>query len=525
MNAIAMSLPRRMPSPIRKITPGIGYWTARDSSLAREYAEVFGVLGLITAIGWPLPISYHSFGHIYLLAVIALSLRVGRWPVLVAAVVSAVAWNYVFMPPRLSFSALHVEESLMLGTYFFAALCGGLLTARIREQQRYERQREQRATALFHLTRALAAARTLDEAAAAALRQADELFNARTALLLFAENGILAVHNSSSLTVGEHEREVAVWASQSRQPAGRFTEVFPMSQSMYVPLLCAEANLGLFVVRLPSEMVQLTSPQRDLIDGFAAQIALLVERELWHAAGEREKLLAESDRLHRTLLDSVSHELKTPLSVLRSATEKLETDDAKKRGSLTGEIRTATSRLEHLVANLLNQSRLESGVLKPQLDWCDVHDLVSAARRAVGEALHGRPFKVEIPPDMPLILADAALMEQVLANILLNGALHTPAGTPIRLSAGVEGADRKIFIAVSDSGPGVPPEMKDSIFQKFRRGRLARAGGVGLGLSIVRGFVLAQGGDVVTGTSAEGGACFTVQLPHKPHGLVPSDER
>ena len=509
----------------RKVTPGSEYWRTRPISLAREYAEVTCVVFGVALAGWFVPVSYHFFGYLYLLTVIALSLRVSRWPVLFAAVVSAVTWNFVFMPPRLAFAVPDIEDSLMLGSYLFAALIGGQLTARIRDQEREERQREQRATAFFHLTRALAAARTLDEAAETALRQADDLFAARTALLLLDGTGRLETHAASSFRPDVPEFAVASAALQSGRPSGRYTEQLSSIESLYMPLQRAGLTLGVFAVRLPPEMVQLTSKQRDLIEGFAAQIALFVEREQLRASAEREKLLVESDRLHRTLLDSVSHELKTPLAVLRSAAEKLDAADGPKRASLTAEISTATRRLDHLVANLLNQTRLETGGLKPQLDWCDARDLLAAARRAVGEALDGRPVKVEIATDMPLFMADAVLMEHVLANILLNATRYTPAASPIRLTAGLEADHARIFITVTDSGPGITPELMPYLFQKFRRGSNARAGGLGLGLSIVRGFMLAQGGEVVAGASPDGGASFTVYLPYAAHGSVPNDER
>ena len=509
----------------RKVTPGSEYWLPRPTSLAREYAEVACVVLGVAMAGWFVPVSYHFFGYIYLLTVIALSLRVGRWPVLFAAVVSAVTWNFVFMPPRLEFARPGFEDSLMLGSYCFAALIGGQLTARIREQEREERQREQRATAFFHLTRALAATRTLDEAAEVALRQADDLFAARTALLLLDEQGRLETHPASSFRPDEPEFAVASAALQSGRSSGRYTEQLSSIESLYMPLQRAGLTLGVFAVRLPPEIDQLTPKQRDLIEGFAAQIALFVEREQLRASAEREKLLQESDRLHRTLLDSVSHELKTPLAVLRSAAEKLDAADEVKRAGLTAEIGTATRRLDHLVANLLNQTRLEAGGLQAQLDWCDARDLLGAARRAVGEALGGRLVKVEIAADMPLFMADAVLMEHVLANILLNAVRYTPAASPIRLLAGRTADHARIFITIADRGPGIAPELMPFLFQKFRRGADARAGGLGLGLSIVRGFMLAQGGEVVAGASAEGGASFTVYLPYAAHGSVPNDER
>jgi two-component system sensor histidine kinase KdpD len=273
---------------------------------------------------------------------------------------------------------------------------------------------------------------------------------------------------------------------------------------------------------MPPE-VTLSLAQRDLAESFASQLAQLVEREELRAAGEREKLLAESDRLHRTLLDGVSHELKTPLAVLGSAVENLASADEATRADLSNEIKTATRRLNRLVNNLLDQTRLESGALKPRLDWCDGHDLVNAAVDGVSEQLNGHPFELSIPRDLPLFRADAALMEQVIANLLLNAALHTPQGTAIFLAAGVERAKSRIYFTVADRGPGLPAAMRERLFQKFQRGDAAKAGGLGLGLSIIRGFVTAQGGDVVAGENPGGGAVLTVYLPFTEHGSVPTE--
>lgn len=528
MHRISIALAPGMPAPATAPAAGgrrYRRWQTRRSPLW-EYAEVAAAIAAVTIAGEFVRVTYHTLGLVYLLAVIVLSLRVGRWPVLAAALLSAAAWIYVFIPPRLSFAVLESDDGLLLGTYLVVALVAGQLTATIRAQQREERERERRATALFELTRALAEAKSLDEAMGAALRQADTLFGARTAVLLAGPAGELVVHRASSFMPNVQECAVAELAWRERCEAGRFTATKPAAEALHVPLVQAAVALGVFAVRPPDGGAELPVEQRKLIQGFAAQIALLVEREQWRVASEREKFFAESDRLHRTLLDSVSHELKTPLAVLRSAGEKLGTDDAQKRAGLAGEIQKATSRLDHLVANLLNQTRLESGGLKVQLDWCDVRDIVHAARRAVGEALAGRPFATDVPAEMPLFVADAPLMEQVIANLLLNAAVHTPAGCPIFVSAGVErrnGAEW-VFIRVDDRGPGISADMREHVFQKFRRGRGARAGGLGLGLSIVRGFTLAQGGEVEAGDNPDGGARFSVYLPHRAHDDVPNDE-
>ncbi len=504
--------------------PSAALHSLRERWPAREYLEVFTVLALLTLVSWFVPLNYRALGHVYLLVVILLSLRVGRGPILFAAIASALAWNYFFMPPRLSFSVLHVEDDLMLGTYATAALIGSQLTTRIREQERVDRQRERRVSALYELTRALTAAHTLDEAAAPAVQQADTLFHARTALLLVSPRRRLVAHASSSLTLDDTDQAVADWAWHHAQDAGRFTAVFPSVSALHVPMRCAEVVRGVLALRLLDD-AEPSRTERQLMEAFAGQIAQLIERERLRAASEREKLLQESNRLHRTLLDSVSHELKTPLAVLRTAVEKCDTPDAMKRAALVQEMRTATRRLDHLVANLLNQTRLEGGRLEAQMDWCDLRDIIASARRAIGETLAGHRLTLELPSDLPLVLADAPLLEQVLTNLLLNAALHTPADAPIAIGAEVDHAASRLMIAVRDRGPGIPEELADTLFQKFSRGPAARAGGLGLGLSIVKGFMLAQGGGVTVSANPGGGACFTLHLPLVEPAEVPHDER
>jgi len=437
-------------------------------------------------------------------------------------VVSALTWNFLFIPPIFTFVIGKFEDGVMFGTYFIVALIAGQLTARIRAQERHERRREDRATALFRLTQALSAARTLDDAVFAALRQSDALFAAQSALLLGDGGAGLTPHFAGSFTLTEKERGVADWAWRNRRKAGRFTDTLPSAEGLYLPLVREDAAVGVLVVRVAPDAA-LSLAQRDLAESFATQLALVVEREQLRAAGEREKLLDESEKLHRALLDGVSHELKTPLAVLDAAVENLATADEATRSVLAGEIRTATRRLNRLVNNLLDQTRLESGALRPRLDWCDAHDLLNAALDGVRESLADHPFESALPADLPLFRADAALTEQVIANLLLNAALHTPAGTPIFLAAGVDLARSRIFFTVADRGPGLPAAMRERLFQKFQRGDAARAGGLGLGLSIIRGFVAAQGGEVVAGENPGGGAVFTVYLPFTPHGKVPTE--
>ena len=490
----------------------------------REYALAAGTVAVITLLGQLLPAdTYLAVGLVYLLAMIMLSLRVGRGPVLAAGVLSALTWNFLFIPPRFTFYIGKIEDATLFGTYFVVALVAGHLTSRIRAQAHNERRREERATALFELTRALAEADTLDAAVFAALRQADELFEAKTALLLAGDaGGTVTPHFAGSFALEDKERGVADWVYQNKRAAGRFTDTLPGSAAFYLPLLREDKAVGVLGIAVP-EGRALTLAQRDLLEAFARQLALIVDREHLREAGAREKLLAESDKLHRVLLDSVSHELRTPLAVITGALENLPAATPELRAELIHEGRAAARRLNRLVGNLLDQTRLESGALKPRLDWCDARDLVNAALEGVRDALAGHPLEVVLPEDMPPVRADFALTEQALANLLLNAARHTPAGTAVFLTGGIERGGTRAFFTVADRGPGFPLAMRDRLFKKFERGDAARAGGLGLGLSIVRGFVVAQGGDIVVGANPGGGAVFTIYLPHAAPGAIPTE--
>jgi two-component system sensor histidine kinase KdpD len=500
-------------------------WAVASPSSVREYGEALGVVAVIGLAGWMLQatIGYLAVGMFYLLAVVALSLRVGRGPVLVAGIASALIWDYFFIPPIFTFIITKLEDKVLFGIYFVVAIITGQLTARIRAQERNERVREDRTTALFHITRILSSAKTLDDGIFAVLRQADDLLAAQSALLLADRTADrLQLHFAGSFAIDDKERIVAEWAWRNRRKAGRFTDTIPSAIGFHVPIIREGRSLGVLSILVPRE-ITLSLAQRDLIENMASQIALLIERENQRDAVEREKLLEESDKLHRVLFDSVSHELRTPLSVIGAVFENIDTADAGLRARLTTEGRIAEGRLNRLVKNLLDQTRLESGALRPHLVWCTAEDLLKAARDGLREALASHPLEVTVAGDMPALFADFSLTGQALSNLLLNAAVHTPAATPIFVTAGLDRNKQQVFFTVADNGPGFPPAMMDRLFQKFARGVDARSGGLGLGLSIVRGFVAAQGGEVEVGKNAAGGAMVTICLPHRQSEAGPKE--
>jgi len=461
-------------------------------------------------------VGYYALALLYLLTVVALALFVGRGPVLLSATLSALLWNFYFLPPRRTFHITNVQDALMFGMYFVVALVLGQLTARIRAQERAERRREKRSTALYLLTRDLVDAGTVDEMSQRLVAQVTRGFDCDAALLLREADGNLAraAHPASSFILSEKEQSVAAWAFRSGKTAGRFTSNLPLSEAMHLPLVTKQGSVGVLCVRFTHDW-QPTLEHRDLLDAFARQTALVLDRLRLSAEAEQARLVAESERLSKSLLNSVSHELRTPIAALTTAASALNaiesgTQPALAR-TLAEEIQTGTARLNRLVANLLDMTRLESGRVKPHLEWCDIKDLVNNAVRKSCREMAQHEVTVSLPAKLPLLLLDPGLMEQVLLNLLVNASNYTPVGTQVQI--GVQTVPGELIITVADRGPGLPPESIPLLFDKFYRGPGAPAGGTGLGLSIVKGFIEAQGGRAEAANRDGGGAIFTLYFP------------
>ncbi|HVM48933.1 MAG TPA: sensor histidine kinase KdpD [Candidatus Acidoferrum sp.] len=483
---------------------------------ARAYGVATAVVAAVTGINAVLQhwIGYQALALIYLLSVVILAMFVGRGPTLLAATLTALSWNFFFAEPRLTFRISTVTDLMLFLTYFVVALAMGHLAARLRSEQAAERRREQRATALYLLTRELAQASDFADLLAIVIREVSKAADADVSLSLPQEGleGALTTYFASSWALPEKEQSVAAWAFRRRQPAGRDTDTLPSSAGLHLPIMAGERALGVLSLRFRGA-APLTTERRDLLDSIVRQIGLVLDRQRLRDAEQQAKLVAESERLSKALLNSVSHEIRTPIAAITSAASSLDRSgmDPGFQHAMVGEIQGAAWRLNRLVGNLLDIARLETGHVKPKLDWCDVGDLVHATLKDLKNELEGREVKVEIGPGLPLVRMDFVLMQQVLGNLLLNAAAYTETGTPIQVSALAQ-PDR-LVLTVTDRGPGLPPEVLPLIFEKFYRAPSAPAGGTGLGLAIVKGFVEAQGGRVSAENRAGGGAAFTIKLP------------
>jgi len=447
--------------------------------LLRDCLIGAGAVAVVTVAAWLLKgtTGYVAVALLYLLAVVLLAAKLNRWATLLAAALSALLWNFLFIPPLFTFHIASAQDALMFATYFVVALTVGHLTNQLRMRELAERRRQRRTAALNRLLSSLAGSSSLAEGLAGAVREVEALFGAQTTVVLD-------------------------------------DTVNPAAGSLVLPLATSNGRFGQMIVALPNPRT-LTLDERELLETFAAQIAALVERHHLLDRAEAARLTEQSERLHRALLDSVSHELKTPLAVVESATDGLETQLAPAAPPLVrtflDEIKAANRRLRRIVDNLLDMTRIETGRVPLTLEWCEARDLLESAVEQLQNEISPERIKIEVAADTPLARLDFGLMEQALCNLLTNAINHSPAGAPVRLHAGRE--DRRLVIRVSDQGSGLLPGEETKVFEKFYRGPREHPGGTGLGLSIVQGIVRAHQGDVTAANNSEGGATFTIRVP------------
>jgi two-component system, OmpR family, sensor histidine kinase KdpD len=463
-------------------------------------------------------IDYRTISYIILFAVSLLPLRMGRGPVLLGAACGALAWDLLFITPVYTFSIGHVEDVLMLLVFFIVATVSGTLSARVRERAQAVRQREMRASALFALTKDLSSAHSQDEVIRSAVSNIKKFFNADVSVFLGDADGDMSkhAHDASSYNPDDKESGVAAWTYWNEKKAGKFTDTLPFAQATYYSMSGPRYPVGVLGVKT-QQNEKLSIDQETLLENFIAQIASAVERELLNEVTKKSIVVAESERLYKTLFSSISHELRTPIAAIMGASENLLSDQLSQVSETikeySKEIHVAAERLNRLVANLLDMTRLESGMIQPKLDWCNIRDIINAALKNLEREIMHHPVLVNVHDDLPLVKLDFGLMEQTLTNLIYNATVHTPQGTSIDISAQIEN-DRCIII-VADSGSGIPTLDVDKVFEKFYRAEGTAAGGTGLGLPIAKGFVEAHRGKLTVRNRTGSGAEFTIAIPIK----------
>jgi two-component system sensor histidine kinase KdpD len=414
---------------------------------------------------------------IYLLGATVAALRLGQGPAILAAIVNVVAFDFFFVPPRYSFAVSDFQYLVTFAVMLVVALTIATLVANVRAQTRVAGARERRTSLLYAMSRELAATRGVENLARVAIKHVAETFAAR-AVVLVPEPGGRLRHPASPPgpeALKGSDLSVAQWVFDHGAPAGLGTDTLPAAPAQYLPLVGSQSTWGVLAVE-PTQRRRLLLPeQRHLLETFAGQIALALERAELANEAERARVSAETESLRNTLENKANE-------------------------------------MSEIISNAQELVRLESGQVALRRDWLRLQDLVNSALARLGGRLAGYPVEIRLPEDLPAVHADGALMLQVLVNLLENVAKHTPPGTRIAIFGNVE--NEFIRVLVDDDGPSLPPGDPEQLFTKFHRGRdESNAGGAGLGLSICRAIMNAHGGSIHALQRPGGGARFSLTMP------------
>jgi two-component system sensor histidine kinase KdpD len=486
----------------------------------REYGLALVVVVVATLVGWLIfqRLSVTDVAMVYLLGAIVVASRCGRGPSVLAALLSIALFDFLFVEPFLTFAVADLRYLLTFGMLLLTALVISGYTLRIREQAETARSREQRTASLYALSRDLAGSRGRADIVEVSRRHLADNFGCVMQVLAPAPDGSLEVLAPAAPAppVDAKERSVADWVFRRNERAGAGTATLPGGAALHLPLAGAGGVVGVLMVA-GADLDQFQLPgQRALLETFAGQVALALERVTLAERTQQARLEVEAERLRTSLLSSLSHDLRTPLGVITGAAsglrDRADQMTPETRRGLLDSILTESDRMNRLIRNLLDMIRVESGSLEVHKEWQPLEDSIGVALLRLDERMNQHPVDVSLPPDLPLVPLDAVLLEQVFINLLENAAKYTPAGTHVEISAReLAGA---VQVTVADRGPGLPPGEENRIFEKFYRGQGAEPGkGIGLGLTICRGILTAHGGRIWAEDRSGGGTLIHFTLP------------
>ena len=489
-----------------------------ESGIWRDYA--LAMLFLVSVSGFGILtlefIGYRSVGILYLLAVAILALFVGRIVIWFSAVAGGFLWDFLFIPPTFAVSITHPEDYMLITMFIVTAAITGQLMARLRRNQQMLSIREQRASSLYSLTRQISSAQSLDKVVETAVKEIETVLSANVAVLIKSttEDSKFVEYPSGNLKLDEKERSVALWVVKHSRQAGRFTDTLPSAKALYIPLTSTNGTLGVLGIQ-PKNNQEWTPELQTILDTFVQQLLSGIEREFLHELARKNVIEVESERLSKIILNTVSHELETPLSNIDKAAQKIvgfsavpSLDQLKTLGE---DIEVNTKRLSRLVDHLLDMSRLEVGELKLKKQITDLRSLINKTISKMQIDLHHHHVKTNINQNLPDLNVDPSALEQVITNIIDNFVVHTAEGSHLEIECSAD--DHWVTFSFRDNGTGLPGEDPNAVFGKFFRATTNDVGGGGLGLSIARGLVEAHGGTMKAQNRSGGGAEFTIRLP------------
>lgn len=500
--------PRRAPSRIR-LFPAI--WT-------------IGMVILITVLG---KIVEPTFGLVnialgFLLPVMVSGILWGRYTALLGAFLAAISFDFLFIPPVHHFTVADVRYLFSFIMFHAVAYVTGSLAGRLRHHAHEARKREIRISALYSLSKNIAGTEGLETMLEMAAQRIAESANGDVVLLLAEDSGELSMKALASPQgegknfISPSELGVATWVYHHGKIAGRGTDTLNGVKGLYMPLVSDNQVIGVIAVRLYSNDKVVDPEKRHLIEAFANLIALAIKRINLAQESQQTYLLRESERLWMAMFNSLSHDLRTPLSSIIGAVTSLleegELFDHFSRVELLRTIEEEALRMNRLVGNLFDMARWQKGKVELKKEWCDIVEIIGIALNDIRRSLDNRPVNTDIEPELPLIQFDMALMEQVLVNLLDNAIKYSPTGSEIVIR--VFRQKDELFTAVQDQGEGIPKPELNSIFDQFYRGKTTQTiKGTGLGLTICKAIIDAHGGRIWAESEAGSGTTIIFTLP------------
>ena len=490
--------------------------------MVKHYLWTFLTITIVTIIGKILTPFFNltNIVLLYLLPVLISAVRWGRGPSFFAAILGVLAFDFLFVPPVFSFAVNEARDLFVFAVYLIVALVTGTMATKLRNELEKSRQREERTLALYVLSQEIAAETDLPQVLETLVKTVSETIHAQVSILVSDPDDDIVRQAASyppqhPLPDGK-EQAVAHWVLEHGLSAGKGTEILREASELIFPVKAEDKTLAVLAIKMNDEEEAISPEQRQLIEAFANLAAIAIIRVQLAEEAEQAKWLAESEKLHRALLNSISHDLRTPLASITGAATSLLAEGnvytREAREVFLHTIKEEAQRMNRFVANLLDMVRLESGILKPKAEWCDIQDIIGVVLRAAKETLQQHILKVRIPPELPLVKADFILIEQVMVNLLENAIKYSSQDSAISISAYYH--DNMLLITVADPGPAIPLIERDRVFDKFYRLHSSRhISGTGLGLSICKGIIEAHGGQIWVESSPEYGNRFTFSLP------------
>jgi two-component system sensor histidine kinase KdpD len=483
----------------------------------RGCAVAVALCALITLLSqWLLPgFDQANLVMVYLLGVAIVALFFGRWPSVLAAVINVASFDLFFVQPEWSFAVSDMQYLLTFGVMLIVGITIGNLTAGVRYQARVARYREQRARHLYEISRGLSQALTTEDIAKTSRHFLSSSFQAKTVLLLPQEDGKLQQMVGETGCLLSVDEAIARWSFDKGMPAGAGTDTLPGVPYQLLPLATSKQTFGLLAIE-PSNLRQLMVPeQQRLLQTFAVLIASALERLHLARSAEEAKLDAEREQLRNSLLAALSHDLRTPLTVLFGQAEILTLDlaaEGSNHAPQASQIRQQVLSTTRLVNNLLDMARIQSGGFNLRKEWQSLEEIVGASLHMLEPLMTQHQIKVELPAELVLVNCDGSLLERVFTNLLENANKY--AGYDATIGIRAHTLPEWLEVEVWDDGPGIPEGKLQLIFDKFSRGNKESAiPGVGLGLAICRAIIEVHGGRIWAENGANGGARFRFVLP------------